>query len=149
MAHLKIILQLLEEKEMVDDAWDETDLYEASNKKMGYRRYHIDKKMIGSVTNTTTETEGFLYVAMFCVLRFGVFIFLVCYSTFQNTVSSKYSIFQIQYLPNTVYSKILYLTNTVPSKYSIFQNTVSCKYSIFQIQYLPKDACTYTVSSKR
>lgn len=117
MAHLKIILQLLEEKEMVDDAWDETDLYEASNKKMGYRRYHIDKKMIGSVTNTTTETEGFLYVAMFCVLRFGVFIFLVCYSTFQNTVSSKYSIFQ----------KMLVLIQYLPKDDCTFQDTVSYK----------------------
>jgi len=123
MAHLKIILQLLEEKGMVDDDWDETDVYEASNKKMGYRRYLIDKKMIGSVTNTTTETEGFLYVAMFCVLCFGVFIFVVCYSIYQNTVSSKYSIFQ----------KLLVLP-----KYSIFQKM----FVPSKIQYLTKHVCT-------
>ena len=78
MRHLQIVLQLLEEKGMVDDEWNEDDVYEASNKRMGYRRYMIDKKMIGQVTNTTTETEGCLYVDMVCVLCFGVLIFLLC-----------------------------------------------------------------------
>ena len=132
MAHLKIILSLLEEKGMVDDAWNEDDVYEASNKRMGYRRYLIDKKMIGQVTNTTTETEGCLYVAMFCVLC------LVCLYFLFVTVSSK-----IQYLPNTVSFKILYLTNTLSTRYSIFQSIASPKiqyhprFSIFQKMFVP------------
>ena len=77
MALLKIILAKLEAKGLADDDWNEDDIYEAANKEMKYRRYHIDKKEIGHITNQTMETEGFLYVALFCVMCLGLFIFVV------------------------------------------------------------------------
>ena len=76
--YLAVILKKLEDKGMCDMDWDENDVYESANKELNYKRYHIDKKQLGKLTNQTTEKEGFLYAAM-C-------LWAVCYSILFATV---------------------------------------------------------------
>ena len=56
-----IILAKLEEAGFADDAWKEDDLYESSYAQMGYKRYLINKKSLGTYLKTNESTEGSMY----------------------------------------------------------------------------------------
>ena len=71
---LEIILRKLEEAGLCDNLWDISDVYESSYSEMGYKRYHIDKKLIGKFAKTTTETEGHLHVTM-CLFALNFTLF--------------------------------------------------------------------------
>ena len=105
--YLAVILKKLEDKGMCDMDWDENDVYESANKELNYKRYHIDKKQLGKLTNQTTEKEGFVYAAM-CLwaVCYSILFATVLVVTISNNVDC-YSIVCVQYC---LFATVLFAT---------------------------------------